>query len=77
MTQNGNFLPELIDEELQKLQQDNKLQSGHPTLKRYVTDSKQILETTVMPSSLTDHIMTQAHDKIGHNGLPRTCMFLR
>ena len=53
--------------------QGNNLQSSHPfftrdnILKWFVTDNKQTFETTVMSSGLTDHIMRQTHDELGHN----------
>ena len=46
-------------------------------LKRNVTASDKIYETTVLPKVLTAQILKMAHDDLGHNGMHRTYMLLK
>ena len=46
-------------------------------LRKYVYDTKQQFETTVVPQSLCGILLKLSHDDLGHNGTAWTYMLLR
>ena len=67
---------------LRKLSQDKPMVNQvyhveNGILKKYVNDNKQRFNTIVVPLHYTLALLRLAHDELGHNGLARTCMFLR
>ena len=60
-----------------QLQDKNPHYKENEVLKRYVEDGKQRFEVVVLPQVLSRAALQLAHERLGHNGSPRTYALLK
>ena len=71
--QKDKFCRDIINElEKGQLQNKNPYYQEEGILKRFVEDGKQKFEAVVLPQVLTSAVLKLAHERLGHNGSPRT-----
>ena len=60
-----------------QLQNKNPYYQEEGILKRFVEDGKQRFEAIVLPQVLTSAVLQLAHERLGHNGSPRTYALIK